>query len=415
MRHSTSIGTAAALALFSSAPCALAAVEILDYELSLLEIPGLAEPASTSRAVNGAGQIVGWYPAGGSATANPLGFIATPDGSGGYTVTRFPASGGPTWVQPYDISDSGVIVGQGRTGSALTRIAFGNSNPSAPLLGTPINESETTGINSSGHMVGWRTLNNAVEAFYHDGNTASALAPFAQGAVRESRALGINDQDQIAGYYVNNTGPSSDYRGFVYDRNTQALTELGLVTVQEPAAVTSWSQTYDAVSINNAGQVAATQLTGENLSHAVLFNGGKVIDLGVVGDYEESFAAGISGTGWVVGFLTDADQVLGKSGFLWASGRMFDLSAPEDYGLLPLPTGWEQITVVHDAYSVRDPNDPLGLTQIGTIVGEGIYLGQSRAFAMQITMQVPEPHTYLMLGFGLLAIGALRMRRVPVR
>jgi hypothetical protein len=34
---------------------------------------------------------------------------------------------------------------------------------------------------------------------------------------------------------------------------------------------------------------------------------------------------------------------------------------------------------------------------------------------MQVTMQVPEPHTYLMLGFGLLAIGALRMRRLTVR
>ena len=30
---------------------------------------------------------------------------------------------------------------------------------------------------------------------------------------------------------------------------------------------------------------------------------------------------------------------------------------------------------------------------------------------MQITLQVPEPHTYLLLGLGLLAIGAVRMRR----
>ena len=29
---------------------------------------------------------------------------------------------------------------------------------------------------------------------------------------------------------------------------------------------------------------------------------------------------------------------------------------------------------------------------------------------MQMTLQVPEPQTYLMLGLGLLAIGALRMR-----
>jgi hypothetical protein len=413
MRRSTTIAIAAALALSAGVPGALAAVEILEYRLNLLEIPGLTEPASTARAINAGGQIVGWYPAGSSATANPLSFVATPNGSGGYTVTRFPASSSPTWVQAYDISDSGVIVGQGRAGSSLTRIAFGNSNPSTPLLPPPTNESEVTGINSSGNMSGWRTLNGGVEAFYHDGKSASALPPYAPGTVRESRAIGINETNQIAGYYVKNSGDG--YWGFVYDWNGKTLTELGSITVREPSVVTDWPQTYDAVSINNAGRVAATRQGADNRNHAVLFDGAGVTDLGVVGDYDESFAAGISGTGWVVGFLTDADQILGKSGFLWAAGRMFDLSAPQDYGLLPLPTGWERITVVHDAYSVVDPTDPLGLRQIGTIVGEGIYLGQSRAFAMQVTLQVPEPHTYLMLGFGLLAIGALRMRRLSVR
>ena len=62
----------------------------------------------------------------------------------------------------------------------------------------------------------------------------------------------------------------------------------------------------------------------------------------------------------------------------------------------PSARGGEKITVVHDAYSAGDGR--------GTIVGEGIYQGNTRAFAMEITLG-PEPHTYLMLGLGLLAIG----------
>ena len=76
-----------------------------------------------------------------------------------------------------------------------------------------------------------------------------------------------------------------------------------------------------------------------------------------------------------------------------------------------IPDGWEGITIVHDAYSFIDVDEENGPVERGIIVGEGMYQGHRRAFAMQITLQVPEPHTYLLLGLGLLAIGAVRMRR----
>jgi hypothetical protein len=60
-----------------------------------------------------------------------------------------------------------------------------------------------------------------------------------------------------------------------------------------------------------------------------------------------------------------------------------------------------------------ETSDPL--MQLGTIVGMGTYLEggtpQQRAFAMQIVLQVPEPHVYVMFGIGLIALGALRVRR----
>jgi hypothetical protein len=72
-----------------------------------------------------------------------------------------------------------------------------------------------------------------------------------------------------------------------------------------------------------------------------------------------------------------------------------------------VPDGWQRVTVVHDAYSYIVGNE-----QKGIIVGEGIYQGSTRAFAMEITLQVPEPQIYVMLGVGLIAIGVLRLRRL---
>ncbi len=405
MRPSTRIGIVAALALVSGTSAAFGAVEVLSYNLQLLDVPGTTNDAfSTARAINAQGRIVGWFPAGPTEASNPAAFTATPNGTGGYTVARFPTPAtGLAWVQPYDLNDDGVIVGQSRTNTSTTRFAFGNSNPAARLLGPPASdESEATGISNSGQVVGWRTLTPRIEAFYLAPGAPQARPLFPSGLVRESRALGINDQGKIVGYSIQNG--STDSRGFIYDVNSGgAVTDLGSITVGNPSETPPlWRSSYDALSINQGGQVAATQLAGTALNHAVLFSGARVIDLGVVGTFEESFAAGISDTGWVVGFLKDAEAPSGNSGFLWANGQMFDLSA------LALPAGWTGITAVYDAYS----QVASGNQQIGTIVGEGTYLGTTRAFAMQITLQVPEPHTYLMLGVGLLAIGALRARRL---
>lgn len=416
MRCLRAIRPAIALVLVASAPGAQADVQVAPLQanvtglsLTLLALPSGVPSTrfATARAINASGQIVGWYGAGAGTTSNPLGFLATTSGSS----SVFPATPPPpppsgrfyNWDQPYDINATGVVVGQAQTRTSANvdpfHYAFGDSNPAVPLLPT-MREGEATGINNAGQVVGWET-NGSTQAFYFNAGSASSI-PF-QGSVAESRALGINNGGQIAGYYARD---GSGFQGFVYDVNSKALTELGSITVKEPTLVNGWRDSYDAVSINNEGQVAATRLTADG-NHAVLFEDGQVTDLGVLVGYQESFAAGIGDAGWVVGYLLDASQQ--KTGFLWANGEMIDFSNArlKAYGA----TGWDRLTVVHDAYCCS--YDSKSLTQTGIIVGEGILSdGTTRAFSMQLALQVPEPHTYLMLGLGLLAIGALRVRRL---
>jgi len=66
---------------------------------------------------------------------------------------------------------------------------------------------------------------------------------------------------------------------------------------------------------------------------------------------------------------------------------------------------------VHGVYS--DPIDPdAPLHQSGVIVGDMLFNGEQRAFAMSLVVEVPEPHIYLMFGIGLIEVGAMRLRRL---
>jgi len=229
--------------------------------------------------------------------------------------------------------------------------AFINSNPALKAVSA---ESEATGINNARNLSGWWVKsNNDIEAFFRrasDGTLHSLPIPPSGDPPRESRALDINDGDQLAGYYVNRTGSAKDYRGFVFDSPTQQLTDIGLITVEVPKA-SNWMQEIRAVSINNyrneqgviTGHVAATHAVasgnngngnggGNPVNRAFLLRGaGDVVELATVGGFEESFATAISDIDWVVGLLRD--QQLNDSSFLWVAGQMLDLST------LALPAG----------------------------------------------------------------------------
>ena len=404
------------------------------------------------------GLIVGVYLAGGSSAH-------------GFTVTnpprneadkKFPdkvnadaISTGLSWVQPYDVN-YGVVVNE-QTGARSAPVFVGRARTSGPLYAavgtttgvTPGNNGALSNLNSPSQwaasgatsinngsklngvnvpvVVGWKQPagSQAEQAFYTYLTNPSApqnasivdikfTLPSGKTPV-SSRALSVStpslpgDHTLVAGFYrLELDGPP---RGFVYDiEDGKLVQDLGRVVIPTLQPI---DQAH-YVSINAKGWVAATAPVPEDSLTSyqafVLDGQGNRSMIRPFGRFEDTFAAGISDTGWVVGALFDRDsQGLDRySGFLWVAGQTFNLS---DY-LADMP-GWTGITWALDVDSFKvlgADGKPTGFEQ-GTIVGMGKYNGQQRAFAMQMTVQVPEPQTYVMLGLGLLAIATLRMRR----
>jgi probable HAF family extracellular repeat protein len=147
-----------------------------------------------------------------------------------------------------------------------------------------------------------------------------------------STVTALNDEGQVAGYI---TYPSSFTHAFVWTDGV--MTDLGTL----PGGFNS-----QAKAINNRGQVAggaelltATDPWPRYASHAVIWQDGKVTDLGTLGG-TDSEAWAINDSGQVAGYSFTPSYEM--HAFLWADGRMTDLTVGTtgaSCGCYAYPTG----------------------------------------------------------------------------
>lgn len=209
---------------------------------------------------------------------------------------------GAVSTSSYGINDVGQIVGSYKTSgdstshgflydaSGFTTIDVPSRQPSLPPGDTTL-----SGINNAGQIVGTfsETSSHISRAFELDNNGITFIGP--PGSV-STGAFGINNHDQIVGYFDNGSG---FWRGFLY-------TEGAFTTIAIPGVSIS-----GPVAINDLGQML---LRGDTY-HGYLYSNGVFTDIALPGT-RNSYVYGINDAGQIVGLSYVAGVLDPVDGFI---------------------------------------------------------------------------------------------------
>jgi probable HAF family extracellular repeat protein len=348
-----------------------------------------------------------------------------------YTLTLL----GGTGSTATDINRWGDVVGN--TGSGGATRGFGWLGGKYVDLGTLGGANSTAnGINDARQIVGGSdTAAGQFHAYVYAGGGMSDLGTL--GGNR-SEAFAINNHGVIVGDAHNGDpatrrfGQAFSYAGgTMHDlgtlpgglgSNAYAINNAGLIggssyegpfTIPEyPFHAVLFSGGVNGIGAPEPGNSAIYGLNDAGLavggipspgfahaSHAVLYDHGTLIDLGVLDPaaLDDSMALDINNHGQIVGrsaVLVDPDHY-GYHGFLSTGAGLVDLNT-----LIDAASGW----VITNASGINDA------AQIAATACYGGVTGDCRAVRLDLVAAVPEPGSLAMLGLGLLLIGA-RTRR----
>ncbi len=287
----------------------------------------------------------------------------------------------PTFNQLLGVNNSGTIAGYFGIGSA--------TNPNKGYTLTPpygqanyTNENvpgsfqtQVTGLNNSAQTVGFSVDGGGNNfGFVKSGiNFIQVVDPNtptgAPGVVTVNQLLGVNDNNQAAGFYTDANGAAHGYVYNVLTGNFSAINVAGATSVT-------------ATGINNSGLVSGffTDANGNTQGFLENVDGTGLRTLGVPGSTNTMFL-GLNNMGQEVGTYVDANGTM--------------------HGLL-FTTATQTVT------NVDDPNG-LGTTTVNGLNDQGqlvgFYVGgDGFTHGMLATNAVPEPASVALLGIGLTAL-----------
>ena len=173
---------------------------------------------------------------------------------------------------------------------------------------TDLGRGRAIDINDAGQAVG----NSVFSASVWNGSTVSTLS-----ALDGQTALAINNASQIVGSStIDDTAHTSVGRAILW--NGTATIDLG----------TLGGRSATAYGINNSGQIVGASAVYNGYSHATLWDGNTITDLGIFSNGTQNEAGDINDAGQIVGY---ADVILPNGhrtgrAILWEAGTMIDLN-----------------------------------------------------------------------------------------
>jgi probable HAF family extracellular repeat protein len=264
-----------------------------DFTVTVLEkLPGSASAQASG--INNAGQVVGtastphsptirsWAVIWNGSTPTALGTVPNPPGTTGFTGSTGAA-----------INEAGQVVGESVTqnASVITAAVWNGKTPTVlAFTGGPNEAAPCNGIaiNNSGQVAGsCVTYSEGAQATLWNGTTPTILD---DNEIVDAVAFGINDAGQITGSIA--VEGSSQNVAVVWNGTTQTL----LKSLGGPQS--------GATAINAAGRIVGWADTTSGDSHAVLWRGSEVTDLGTLGGTYgiNSQALALNAAGDIVGW-----------------------------------------------------------------------------------------------------------------
>jgi probable HAF family extracellular repeat protein len=256
---------------------------------TMMDLGTLGGFHSIARAINAAGQVVGYAETFGQSHA----FLYS-DG-----VMNDLGTLGGNYSDAYDINAAGQVVGYSSFPRDFNTRAFLYSDGVMTYIGSLDGVlSAATGINAAGQVVGWETRAGKFffHAFLYSDGVMTDLGTL--DGFPDSYANRINASGQIVGYA--STSGNFTPRAFLYSHG--AMTDLGTL---------GGDFSYPS-DINAAGEIVGYSTTTGGVSHAFLYSRGAMTDLNSLlpagSGWELKSAAAIDDAGRITGWGLINDQ-----------------------------------------------------------------------------------------------------------
>lgn len=272
------------------------------------------------------------------------------------------------------VNDSGTVVGVGSTtlsGTAALPLMWKNGAVSQLSMPSGFTVGRAQAVNNSDVAVGSVGSGISQRAAIFNGSSSSTISTTTASGCYMTTAYAVNDMGTIIGIGVD---PNNAARNVAlsYNMLTDTMTDLGGVSGKNGGI---------AFDLSSNGYVCGSSMQNQGAGVPfIMAPGGAMQEIAPPAGTSNASLRGINAAGWAVGTASSAFAIP----FLFdgtTSHRLQDL--------IGSGTGWD--------LSTNTSASAMGISNDGTIVGTGVFNGQTHAYAM---VQVPSPSGMALMGLG---------------